>query len=95
MQIDPEKAGGDVQVLKKKLAEKGVTEIAHFGPLYRFQVLKDLGYDEAAIAATCPVTEEVFDRRFTHFPVYGLTKEQLDYMADSILASIDEMKRGV
>ena len=84
-----------MQVLKKKLAEKGVTEIAHFGPLYRFQVLKDLGYDEAAIAATCPVTEEVFDRRFTHFPVYGLTKEQLDYMADSILASIDEMKRGV
>lgn len=95
LQIDPEKAGGDVQVLKKKLAEKGVTEIAHFGPLYRFQVLKDLGYDEAAIAATCPVTEEVFDRRFTHFPVYGLTKGQLDYMADSILASIDEMQRGV
>ncbi len=93
--IDPEKAGGDVQLFKKKLAQKGVTEIAHFGPLYRFEVLKDRGYDEAAIAATCPVTEEVFDRRFTHFPIYGLTKEQLDYMADAILESIDEMQKGI
>ena len=93
--IDPAKAGGDVQTFKKKLAEKGVTEIAHFGPLYRFEVLKNLGYDEAAIAATCPVTEEVFDRRFTHFPIYGLTQEQLDYMADAILESIDEMQKGI
>ncbi|MBR6765380.1 MAG: DegT/DnrJ/EryC1/StrS family aminotransferase [Clostridia bacterium] len=93
--IDPEKAGADVQVFKKKLAQKGVTEIAHFGPLYRFEVLKDLGYDEKAIAATCPVTEEVFDRRFTHFPIYGLTKEQLDLMADAILESIDEMQKGI
>jgi len=93
--LDPEKAGGDVQVLKKKLAQKGVTEIAHFGPLYRFQVLKEYGYDEDAIAATCPVTEDVFYHRFTHFPVYGLTQEQLDYMADAILESIDEMKKGI
>ena len=95
LQIDPEKAGGDVQLFKKKIGEKGVTQIAHFGPLYRFAILKDYGYDEDAIAATCPVCEEVFYRRFTHFPIYGLTKEQLDYMADSILASIDEMQRGV
>ena len=93
--LDPEKAGGDVQLFKKKLAQKGVTEIAHFGPLYRFEVLKTRGYDEAAIAATCPVTEEVFDRRFTHFPIYGLTQEQLDYMADMILESIDEMQKGI
>ena len=93
--IDPEKAGADVQVFKKKLAEKGVTEIAHFGPLYRFEVLKGLGYNEEEIAASCPVTEEVFDRRFTHFPIYGLTKEQLDYMADAILESIDEMQKGI
>ena len=92
--IDPEKAGGDVQLFKKKLAQKGVTEIAHFGPLYRFEVLKERGNDEAAIAATCPVTEEVFDRRFTHFPIYGLTQEQLDYMADAILDSIAEMQAG-
>ena len=72
-----------------------MTQIAHFGPLYRFAILKDYGYDEDAIAATCPVCEEVFYRRFTHFPIYGLTKEQLDYMADSILEAVDEMKRGV
>ncbi len=93
--IDPDKAGADIQVFKKKLAAKGVTEIAHFGPLYRFEVLKYLGYNEAEIAATCPVTEEVFDRRFTHFPIYGLTREQLDYMADAILESIDEMQKGI
>ena len=93
--IDPEKAGGDVQTFKAKLAAKGVTEIAHFGPLYRFDVLKGLGYNEEEIAATCPVTEEVFDRRFTHFPIYGLTQEQLDYMADAILESIDEMQKGI
>ena len=93
--LDPEKAGGDVQTFKKKLAAKGVTEIAHFGPLYRFEVLKYLGYNEEEIAATCPVTEEVFDRRFTHFPIYGLTKEQLDYMATAILESIDEMQKGI
>ncbi len=52
--IIPEKAGGDVQVFKKKLDAKGVTEIPHFGPLYRFEVLRDMGYDEDAIAATLP-----------------------------------------
>ncbi len=93
--LDPAKAGGDVQLFKKKLAQKGVTEIAHFGPLYRFEILKDRGYNEEEIAATCPVTEEVFDRRFTHFPIYGLTQEQLDYMADAILESIDEMQKGI
>ena len=93
--LDPEKAGGDVQTFKKKLAEKGVTEIAHFGPLYRFEVLKGRGYNEEEIAASCPVTEEVFDHRFTHFPIYGLTQEQLDYMADAILESIDEMQKGI
>ena len=50
---------------------------------------------EKAIAETCPVCEEVFNHRFTHFPVYGLTQEQLDYMADAILSSVDEMQRGV
>lgn len=93
--VDPEKAGGDVQTLKAKLDEKGVTNIPHFGPLYRFNVLKPFGYDEDAIAETCPHTEEVFNHRFTHLPLYDITQEQLEYMADAILESIDEMKRGV
>lgn len=95
LQIDPEKAGGDVQVLKKKLEEKGVTNIPHFGPLYRFKVVEDMGYDIDAIAKSCPNCEEVFYKRFTHLPIYGLTDEQLNYMADAILESVEEMQKGI
>jgi len=95
LQIDPAKAGGDVQVLKRKLTEKGVTTIPHFGPLYRFEIISKLGYDVEAIAAGCPNTEEVFNHRFTHLPCYGLSDEQLSYMADAILESIDEMQKGI
>lgn len=94
LQIDPEKAGGDVQVLKKKLEEKGVTNIPHFGPLYRFKVVSDMGYDSDEIAKTCPVCEEVFYRRFTHLPLYGLSQDQLEYMADAILEAVAEMQSG-
>ena len=94
LQIDPAKAGGDIQVLKKKLEEKGVTQIAHFGPLYRFKVVQDMGYDSDEIAKTCPNCEEVFYKRFTHLPLYGLSDEQLAYMADAVLASVKEMQEG-
>ena len=94
LQIDPAKAGGDIQTLKKKLDEKGVTQIAHFGPLYRFKIVQDMGYDSDEIAKTCPVCEEVFYKRFTHLPLYGLSDEQLEYMADAVLASVAEMQRG-
>jgi dTDP-4-amino-4,6-dideoxygalactose transaminase len=94
LQIDPAKAGGDVQTLKKKLAAKGVTEIAHFGPLYRFKVVQDMGYDSDEIAKTCPVCEEVFYKRYTHLPLYGLSDEQLEYMADAVLESVAEMQAG-
>jgi perosamine synthetase len=94
IQIDPDKAGGDIQTLKKKLEEKGIVNIPHFGPLYRFDILRSFGYDQDAIAATCPVCEEVFYKRFTHLPIYGLSKEQLDYMADAVLQSVAEMQQG-
>ena len=94
LQIDPAKAGGDVQTLKKKLEQKGVTNIPHFGPLYRFKVVSDMGYDADEIAKTCPVCEEVFYKRFTHLPLYGLTDDQLEYMADAILESVAEMQAG-
>ncbi len=94
LQIDPERAGGDIQVLKKKLEERGVTQIPHFGPLYRFDIVRQLGYDVEAIAETCPNTEEVFYRRFTHLPVYDLTQEQLEYMADAVLDAVAEMQAG-
>ncbi len=94
LQIDPQKAGGDIQALKQKLEEKGVTNIPHFGPLYRFKVVSDMGYDPEEIAKTCPVCEEVFYHRFTHLPLYGLSESQLIYMADAILESVAEMQQG-
>ena len=94
LQIDPAVAGGDVQTLKAKLEEKGVTNIPHFGPIYRFASAKGLGGDEFAAAADCPSTEDVFDRRYTHLPIYGLTDEQLAYMADAIIESVEEMRAG-
>jgi len=94
LQIDPQKAGGDVQVLKNKLEEKGVTQIPHFGPLYRFKIVQDMGYNSDEIAKTCPNCEEVFYKRFTHLPLYGLSDEQLEYMADSVLEAVKEMQEG-
>jgi perosamine synthetase len=94
LQIDPERAGGDVQMLKSKLEKRGITNIPHFAPLYKFEVVKSLGYDVKAIAESCPVAEEVFNHRFTHLPLYGLTREQVDYMADGILESVAEMQQG-
>lgn len=92
LQIDPEVCGGTVQTLKAKLEEKGVTNIPHFGPIYRFSAAMGLGCDEREIAASCPETEKVFDERYTHLPIYGLTKEQVDYMVDAIIDSVAEMK---
>ncbi|HHW48553.1 MAG TPA: DegT/DnrJ/EryC1/StrS family aminotransferase [Clostridiaceae bacterium] len=94
LQIDPEKAGGDIQTFKKLLAEKGVTNIPHFGPLYKFRIVEEMGYDPDEIAKTCPVCEEVFNRRFTHLPLYGLTDEQLEYMADSVLECVKIMQEN-
>ena len=95
LQIDPKGVGGDVQTLKAKLEAKGVTNIPHFGPIYRFSAAIGSGFNEKKIAKTCPVTEYVFDKCYTHLPIYGLSKDQLKFMADAIIESVDEMKRGV
>jgi dTDP-4-amino-4,6-dideoxygalactose transaminase len=94
LQIDPKIAGGDVQTLKAKLEAKGVTNIPHFGPIYRFSASIGRGFNEKKIAKTCPVTEYVFDKCYTHLPIYGLTKDQLKFMADAIIESVAEMRAG-
>ena len=94
LQIDPAKAGGDVQTLKAKLEAKGVTNIPHFGPIYRFSASIGCGFSEKKMAEACPVTEYVFDKCYTHLPIYGLTKEQLKFMADAIIESVAEMRAG-
>ena len=91
LQIDPKVVKGDVQILKAKLEQRGVTNIPHFGPIYRFAASIGKGFDEKRIAKMCPNTEYVFDKCYTHLPIYGLTKDQLHYMADAIIDSVREM----
>ncbi|MFC1461300.1 DegT/DnrJ/EryC1/StrS family aminotransferase [Verrucomicrobiota bacterium] len=92
LQIDPAKVGGDVQKLKDKLTRRGVVNIPHFAPLYKFSIMRQLGYDTRAIEKTCPNTEEVFNRRFTHLPLYDFSRADLKYMGDAVIASVKEMK---
>ncbi len=95
LQVDPAKAGGDIQDLKKKLASRGLVQIPHFAPLYKFRILRQLGYDTEAIEKTCPIAEEAFQHRFTHLPLYNFDKGQIQYMADAVIESVEEMRRGV
>ncbi|MCM8810296.1 MAG: DegT/DnrJ/EryC1/StrS family aminotransferase [Candidatus Omnitrophica bacterium] len=92
-QVDPNQLKGDIQVVKEKMAQKGITQIPHFAPLYRFSIMKQLGYDTEKIKETCPNAEEVFLHRFTHLPLYDFKKEDLKYMADSIIEIIEEMQK--
>ncbi|MBR9999895.1 MAG: DegT/DnrJ/EryC1/StrS family aminotransferase [Cyclobacteriaceae bacterium] len=92
-QLDHRKLKGDIQVFKAKMNERGIIQIPHFAPLYRFSYMKQLGYDTESIRKTCPIAEEAFLHKFTHLPLYPLTEEQLSYMADSIIECVKEMKK--
>lgn len=94
LRIDPKTVGGDIQTLGRKLKEKGLTNITHFGPMYRFNIMKQLGYNEDEIAATCPNTETQFYHSYTHLPLYPLTQEQVEYQAHAIVEAVREMKQG-
>ena len=94
LRIDPKKCKGDIQQLSKKLAEKGLTNITHFGPMYRFKIMADLGYNADAIAKTCPNTERMFYTSYTPLPLYPLTKAQLEYQAKAVVEAVREMKAG-
>jgi dTDP-4-amino-4,6-dideoxygalactose transaminase len=95
LRIDPKTIGADIQAVRRKLKEKGVTEIPHFGPMYRFHILEQLGYKPDAIAKTCPKTEQVFNHGFTHLPLYPLTKSELKYMASAVIDTVRELKAGI
>ncbi len=94
LQVDPEKAGGDIQQLKQIMSDKGVTNIPHFAPMYKFDICRALGYDANAIAETCPNTEEIFNRRFTHLPLYPLSEQQVEAMAGLVIESVEEMRKA-
>ena len=94
LRIDHEVIGQDVQVFRQKMDARGVTQIPHFAPLYHFRICRDLGYDTEAIAKSCPNVEMVFNHQFTHLPLYPLSSEQLEYMADAVIDAVEEMKAG-
>lgn len=94
LRIDPKIVGADIQALKKKLTEKGLTCITHFGPMYRFRIMEGLGYNANQIAKTCPVTEEMFHHCYTHLPLYPLTREQVEYQAQAVVEAVRELKAG-
>jgi dTDP-4-amino-4,6-dideoxygalactose transaminase len=93
LRIDPEIIGADIRQLRIKLKEKGLTEVCHFGPLYQFRIMKDFGYDAQAIAASCPNMEDLFYHRITHLPLYPLTREQIEYQAETVLEAVRELKK--
>jgi dTDP-4-amino-4,6-dideoxygalactose transaminase len=94
LQIAPETVGGTIQELKPKLAARGITQIPHFAPLYKFRLMRELGYDTEGIARTCPNAEEAFNRRFTHLPLYKFTRAQLKFLADSVVEAVKELRKG-
>ena len=92
-QIDPSVLKGDIQVFKDKIAQRGVTQIFHFAPLYKFTRMKQLGYNVDEMEESCPNAEEAFRHRATHLPLYPLTDDQLEYMADAVIETVEEMRK--
>ncbi|MCM8769405.1 MAG: DegT/DnrJ/EryC1/StrS family aminotransferase [Candidatus Omnitrophica bacterium] len=92
-QLDPKFFKGNIQEFKKRLEAKGVVQIPHFAPLYKFSIMRQLGYDTAAMEKSCPVAEEAFRNRFTHLPLYPLTEDQVKYMAEAVIECVESMRR--
>lgn len=93
LQLNYKSLKGDIQDFKVKMAQRGITQIPHFAPLYRFSYLKQLGYDTKAMQKSCPNAEEAFLHKFTHLPLYPLTENQVKYLADNVITAIEEMRK--
>jgi perosamine synthetase len=92
LRIDPRVIRGGIQAFKHALAEKGITQIAHFCPLYYYKLFRELGYDCAGLAASCPNAEQVFFEQYTHLPIYGLSEEAINYLTDSVIETAKALK---
>jgi perosamine synthetase len=92
-QLDHTKLKGDIQDFKKKMSERGIINIPHFAPLYRFSYLEQLGHDTSAMKKSCPNAENAFLHKFTHLPLYPLTEQQVVFMADNIIEAVIEMRK--
>ena len=67
LQVDPDAVGANIQSLKCKLAERGVTQIAHFAPLYKFQIMAPVGLRHRSDPGLLPGV-----RRPVHEPLHAL-----------------------
>ena len=92
LRIDPKVIPGGIQPFKQALARKGVTQIAHFCPLYTYKLFNELGYNQTAIAASCPSAEQIFFEHYTHLPLYGLSDKALEYMIESVIQTAQKLK---
>lgn len=93
LRVDPEVIQGGIQAFKKHLAEKGVTQIPHFCPLYHYDIFRTFGYDQAAAKASCPNAERAFFQEYTHLPLYDLPQGAVDYMVEAVTNTAKELKR--
>ena len=88
----PEKVGASKDDFIRKLYYKfGIQPIMHYKPSYLFSIYKERGYEPGL----CPQTEDLFFNNIVNMPIHPrLTTQQLDYMADSIIRSLEELKAG-
>ena len=91
LRVDPAVAQGGIQALQAKLSAQGITQIAHFCPLYHYRLFQELGYDRRALQQSCPNAEQAFFEENTHLPLYGLPQASLDFMADAVTTAAREL----
>ena len=92
LRIDPKVIRGGIQPFKQALAKKGITQIAHFCPLYYYKLFEQFGYNQAAIAASCPRAEQIFFEHYTHLPLYGLSDQAINYLIESVIQTARELR---
>ena len=93
LRVNPDVIKGGIQALKRKLADRGVTQIPHFCPLYHYEVFKQFGYDQRAARESCPNAERAFFHEYTHLPLYGLPEGAVEIMIDTVIESAKELVR--
>jgi len=68
----------------------GIQPIMHYKPNYLFTIYKERGYQQGL----CPIAEDVFFNNIVNMPIHPrLTKEQMDYMIESVKKSIAKLKK--
>lgn len=93
LRVDPDVLAGGIAAFKRELAARGVTQIAHFCPLYRYELFQSLGYDVEAASASCPNANYAFDHEYTHLPLYPLTEDQITTLIKAVRDAADALRK--